>query len=81
MKIKYLVFTIPNTRIGLKITKNLKKYQKSEKIEKILVEKSLTSSSAWIRFFDQTITRLKFKMNNKDLTEAEILNLLNSQKS
>mgnify|MGYP001204185145 CR=1 FL=1 len=58
--------------------KKFKKFQKSEDNEKILVEKSLTSSSAWIKFFDQSMTRLKFRFNGNDLSETEILNLLTS---
>ena len=44
-----------------------KKYQQPELIEKLLMEKSLTSSSAWIKFFDQNMTRLKFPYKNKTL--------------
>ena len=57
-----------------------KKFQKSETIEKLLLEKSITSSAAWIKFYDQTMTRLRFKYGNKDLTETEILNLFTSHK-
>ncbi len=55
-----------------------KKYQQTEVVEKLLMEKSLTSSSAWIKFFDQTMTRLKFSFRNKKLSETEILNLFTS---
>ena len=44
------------------------------------MEKSLTSSSAWIKFFDQNMTRLKFPYKNKILNETEILNLFSSPK-
>ena len=57
-----------------------KKYQQPELIEKLLMEKSLTSSSAWIKFFDQNMTRLKFPYKNKTLNETEILNLFSSPK-
>ncbi len=57
-----------------------KKYQQPELIEKLLMEKSLTSSSAWIKFFDQNMTRLKFPYKNKILNETEILNLFSSPK-
>ncbi|MFL2661375.1 MAG: M3 family oligoendopeptidase [Alphaproteobacteria bacterium] len=62
----------------IKNLSKFKKYQQSENIEKLLMEKSLTSSSAWIKFFDQTMTRLKFKFRNKNLSETEILNLFSS---
>ena len=58
--------------------RKFKKYQKSEDNEKLLMEKSITSSSAWVKFFDQSMARLKFKFNAKNLTETEILNLLSS---
>ena len=58
--------------------RKFKKFQKSEENEKLLMEKSITSTSAWIKFFDQSMTRLKFKFNGKYLTETEILNLLSS---
>ena len=45
---------------------------------KNFMEKSITSSSAWVKFFDQSMARLKFKFNGKSLTETEILNLLSS---
>ena len=44
----------------------------------ILTEKSVTSSSAWIRFFDQTMTRLKFRLDGKDYTETEIISFFSS---
>ncbi len=55
-----------------------KRFQQSETIEKLLMEKSITSSSAWIKFFDQTMTRLKFDFRKKKLTETEIINLFSS---
>ena len=55
-----------------------KRFQQTEIIEKILMEKSLTSSSAWIKFFDQTMTRLKFDFRKKKLSETEIINLFSS---
>mgnify|MGYP001254914682 FL=1 len=57
-----------------------KKHQQPELIEKLLMEKSLTSSSAWIKFFDQNMTRLKFPYQKKNLNETEILNLFSSPK-
>ena len=45
------------------------------------MEKSITSTSAWIKFFDQSMARLKFKFNGKYITETEILNLLSATDS
>ena len=45
------------------------------------MEKSITSTSAWVKFFDQSMARLKFKYNQKYITETEILNLLSATDS
>jgi len=67
----------------LKIYKNwiinkrsFKPYQLDLKIEKILQDKSITSHSAWIRLFDDLIASLKFTFKKKQLTSAQIFNLL-----
>ena len=53
-------------------------YKLSEKEEKILMKKDLTSSSAFNRLFDETISRLKFFFEGKKLSEEEILSKLYS---
>ena len=77
---KISIFNNTKYKNWIKNHKKFKKFQKTESIEKILVEKSLTSSSAWVRFFDQTITRLRFNFKGNELTETEILDLLSSPK-
>ena len=37
-------------------------------------DKSITSSDAWIRLFDETISSLSFPFNKKELSSAEIFN-------
>ena len=61
--------------------RSFKPYQLDKKLEKLLQDKSLTSSSAWIRLFDDTIASLRFPFKNKLLSSAEILNLLSDNKS
>ncbi len=61
--------------------RSFKPYQLDKKLEKLLQDKSLTSSSAWIRLFDDTIAILRFPFKNKLLSSAEILNLLSDNKS
>jgi oligoendopeptidase F len=48
-------------------------YRMSEKEEKILMKKDLTSSSAFSRLFDETLSRLKFFLEGKKLSEEEVL--------
>ncbi len=50
----------------------------SEKEEKILMKKDLTSSSAFVRLFDETISKLKFFFEGKFLSEEEVLSKLYS---
>ena len=61
------------------LIKNLrkrKKYQLSPLVEEILVEKSPTGRSSWVRLFDETSAALRFPYGKQTLTEAEILNKL-----
>jgi len=61
--------------------RSFKPYQLDKSLEKLLQDKSITSSSAWIRLFDETIAALRFPYKNKKLTSAEILNYLSDNKS
>ena len=58
-----------------------RKYQLSSKVEEILIEKSATGRSSWIRLFDETSASLRFLFKNDKLTEAEILNKLSDTNS
>ncbi len=53
-------------------------FKLSEKEEKILMKKDLTSSSAFTRLFDETLSSLKFFFEGKKLSEEEILSKLYS---
>ncbi len=53
-----------------------KKYQLSEDLEKLLLEKSATGGAAWSRLFDETINNLKFPFDKKTLNSSQIFDLL-----
>ncbi|MES2677963.1 MAG: M3 family oligoendopeptidase [Pseudomonadota bacterium] len=53
-----------------------KKYQLSEELEKMLLEKSATGGAAWSRLFDETINNLKFPFDKKTLNSSQIFDLL-----
>ena len=53
-------------------------YKLSEKEEKIMMKKDLTSSSAFMRLFDETISKIKFFYDGKKLNEEEVLSKLYS---
>ncbi|NPA55739.1 MAG: M3 family oligoendopeptidase [Epsilonproteobacteria bacterium] len=54
------------------------KYQLSESEEKILLKKDLTSSSAFSRLFDETMSNIKFYWEGGYVSEEEILSKLHS---
>ncbi len=64
----------------IKNIRKFKPYQLDVKTEKLLQEKSITSRSAWIRLFDDTIASLKFPFKGKSLSSAEIFNFLSDKK-
>ena len=56
--------------------RRFKNHQLEEKSEQILLDKNLTASSSWVRFFEEQINDLKFNLDGKDLNSAGVLNLL-----
>ncbi len=53
-------------------------YKLSEKEEKILMKKDLTSSSAFSRLFDEHLSKIKFFFDKKYVSEEEVLSKLYS---
>lgn len=58
-----------------------KPYELPEEIERVLIKKSVTSSSAWSQFFDEFSCNLRFKYGKKELNSSEIFNLLSEKSS
>jgi oligoendopeptidase F len=54
-------------------------HQLSDEIERLLHEKHVAGRAAWNRLFDETIARLRFPLDGKELTSAEVLNLLSDK--
>jgi oligoendopeptidase F len=48
-------------------------------MERLLHEKSVAGRSAWIRLFDETMAHLRFPVDGKALTEAEVLHLMSDR--
>ena len=59
--------------------RSFKPHQLEKKLEKLMQDKSVTSSNAWVRLFDETIASLRFNFKNKELSSAEIFNLLSDK--
>ena len=56
--------------------RRFKKYELSEELEELLLEKSMTSSSAWIRLYEESSSRLTYTVDGKKYNDAEISKLL-----
>lgn len=59
----------------LKRVKRFKKYELSEPVEQTLLEKDVTSGSAWVRFYEEYMARLTYPVNGKKYNDAEITKL------
>lgn len=49
-----------------------KKYDLPEAVEEVFVEKSVTSSEAWVRFYEETSSRLEYTVDGQKYNDAEI---------
>lgn len=56
--------------------RKFKKYELSEEVEKTLMEKDLTSGSAWVRYYEESMARLEYVVDGKKYNDAEIGRLL-----
>ena len=51
-------------------------HQLSDELEALLHEKSVAGRAAWVRLFDETMADLRFPLDGKELTSAEVLHKL-----
>lgn len=51
-------------------------YELSEDVEEVLMEKSVTSSSAWVRLNEETSSRMVYTVDGKNYNDAEMTKLL-----
>ena len=66
-------------RPWLDSVRSFRPHQLSDEIERTLHEKHVTGRSAWVRLFDETMAALRFPLDGKDHTSAEIFDLLSSK--
>ena len=57
----------------------IRPHQLSDEVERTLHEKHVTGRSAWVRLFDETMAALRFPLDGKELTSAEIFDLLSAK--
>ncbi len=63
-------------RPWLRDVRSFRPHQLDDEVERLLHEKSITGRAAWNRLFDETMARLRFPLEGKDLTNAEIFDVL-----
>ena len=56
-----------------------KPHQLNEKLEKLMLEKSLVARDAWSRLFDETMDNMEFVYDGKTYNEAEMLEMMNGK--
>lgn len=71
--------TLKNYQPYLRDVRSFKKYQLDENLEKLFLDKSTTSASAWSRLFDETINNLEFPYKKKILNSSEIFDLMSNK--
>ncbi len=54
-------------------------HQLDDEIERVLHEKRVTGRSAWVRLFDETTAALRFPLDGKELTNAQIFDRLSGK--
>ncbi len=74
-----LIASVPTYKYYLESLMEEKPYQLSQKEERILLKKEMTSASAFSRLFDEHFSRLKFSYEGEKLSEEEILSKLQDQ--
>lgn len=58
--------------------RRFKSHQLSAELEEFAIKKSVSSSNAWVRLFDETTASLEFSLNGQKVGISEILNGLSS---
>ncbi len=66
-------------RPWLRDVRSFRPHQLDDEIERVLHEKSITGRSAWVRLFDETMAGLRFPLDGKELTSAEIFDVLSDK--
>ena len=66
-------------RPWLRDVRSFRPHQLEDEIERVLHEKSITGRAAWNRLFDETMARIRFPLDGKELTSAEIFDKLSDK--
>jgi oligoendopeptidase F len=66
-------------RPWIRDVRSFRPHQLDDAIEQVLHEKAITGRRAWNRLFDETMAALRFPYDGRQLTSAEIFDLLQDQ--
>ncbi|MGI9435685.1 MAG: M3 family oligoendopeptidase, partial [Geminicoccaceae bacterium] len=66
-------------RPWLRDVRSFRPHQLDDEIERVLHEKSITGRAAWNRLFDETMARLRFPLDGKELTSTEVFDFLSDK--
>lgn len=69
---------LSNWKHYLTTSRLYKPHTLSEEAEKVMSAKSVTSRSAWNRYFDETLGAARFELDGETLTEQQVLSKLHS---
>ncbi|MBK8022891.1 MAG: M3 family oligoendopeptidase [Chloroflexi bacterium] len=64
---------VPRHRHALEADRRFKQHTLSEPVEQALVEKDVTGSNAWARFFTQLMGSLRYDLDGQRLTQSQVL--------
>ncbi len=70
--------SVARYRAWLRDVRAFRPYQLGDDVEKLLHEKFVTGRAAWCRLFDETMASLRFPLDGKDHTSAEIFDYFSS---
>ncbi len=59
----------------LKRIRRFRSYELSEDVEKVLLEKDVTSGSAWVRYYEEYMAHLSYEVDGKKYNDAQISKL------
>ncbi|MCU0498839.1 MAG: M3 family oligoendopeptidase [Anaerolineae bacterium] len=63
----------------LEAERRYRPYQLSEIEEQLLLEKSVTGRSAWVRFFTQMTSALRYELDGQKLTQSQVMDKLRGE--
>lgn len=68
--------TVTHYKPFIERRRKYRKYLLSEELESLLLDKSLTSESAWVRLYEESSAKLKYMVDGKEYNDAQISKLL-----